>query len=108
MTVVFIGIGSLGFYGIVFFSFLESLCPIPSLAIGAIMAICSDLYSFASLGINSINPEVSIYFSIGIMVLLPWVYLVVAYETNFKRYKAYLNEKEARYELIRMEELPSK
>lgn len=102
VTFTLIGIGSLGFYSIVFFSFLESLCPIPSLIIGAIMTICADLYSFASLGIYSINPNVSIYFSFGIMVLLPWTYLVVAYETNFKRYKAYLNEKEAKYELIRM------
>lgn len=51
-----------------------------------------------------VDPSINVYYSMGGILILPWIYFTLFYETNFKRYKAYLNEREAKYELIKMEE----
>jgi hypothetical protein len=97
VIIIFIGIGSLGFYGLTFLSLLESLYPIPSLLISTILILGASCYSLASEGLVYIYYEINPYFSIASILILPWLYFILAYETNFKRYKSYLNEKDAKY-----------
>ncbi len=35
---------------------------------------------------------------------MPWLYYLLTFETSFKRYKYYVNEKERRFELLKVAE----
>ena len=98
MFLVFlIGVGSIGFYGLNFLSLIESLYPVPVLLIGTLVAAFASVYSALSLSINQMYPSINPYFSISIVLFFPLVYIVLCYETSFKRYKYYLNDKETKF-----------
>lgn len=67
--------------------------PVPSLLIGTLIALFASVYSIISLAVSQFFPKINAYFSISAVTILPWIYYVVTFETNFKRYKYYLNEK---------------
>ena len=76
---ILIGIGSIGFYGLVFMSMIESLYPLPSVLIGTILVVGASAYSFCCLGIFYINQSVNIYFCMAITLCLPWLYFLLSY-----------------------------
>lgn len=89
-----IGIGSVGFYGLIFLSLLESLYPLPPLIIGTIISVFASVYSVLINGLTLyINQSYFYYYLMAIVSFLPWVYLVITYKTRVKRYKYYLNDK---------------
>ena len=90
---IILGVGSIGFYGIVFLSLAESLFPVPVLLVSTIIIAFASLYSIAALSLNKIFPQINYYFNMSIVIFLPLVYILLAYETHLKRYKYYLNEK---------------
>jgi hypothetical protein len=45
----------------------------------------------------------NVFYFMSIGLFLPWIFIVVVYKTNLKRYKYYLNEKKAKYELLKVD-----
>lgn len=96
LTIVVLGVGNLGSFGLVFLSFTETLYPINSLVIGTIIAVSASFYSTLVQSLSNIY-FMNVFFFMAIGLFLPWVFITVVYKTNFKRYKYYLNEKKAKY-----------
>lgn len=97
-AVILIGIGTIGFFGLAYLSIIESMYPIPSLLIGTVIALFASVYSIISLAVSQLFPTyINPYFSIAAVTIMPWLYYVITFETNFKRYKYYLNEKESKF-----------
>lgn len=86
-------------------SFIETLYPINSLVIGTIIAVGASFYSTLVQSLSNIY-FLNVFYIMVIGLFLPWVFITIAYKTNFKRYKYYLNEKKAKYELLRVDETP--
>lgn len=78
------------------------------LLIGTIISLFASIYSIISLSVSQLFPAINGYYSIAGVTALPWIYYVVTYETNFKRYKYYLNEKDSKFELLKIEEVGEK
>lgn len=95
---IIIGIGSIGFYGLIYLSLLETLHPLPPLIIGTIISAFASVYSALIDGvIIFINESYYYYYIMTLTSVLPWLYLVLTYKTRVKRYKYYLNEKESKF-----------
>jgi len=103
LAMIVLGIGNLGSFGLVFLSFIETLYPINSLVIGTIIAVGASFYSTLVQSISNIY-FMNVFYFMAIGLFLPWIFITVVYKTNFKRYKYYLNEKKARYELLRVDD----
>lgn len=90
LTMIILGVGNLGSFGLVFLSFIETLYPINSLVIGTIIAVGASFYSALIQGLSNIY-FMNVFYFMTIGLFLPWIYILVVYKTNFKRYKYYLN-----------------
>lgn len=88
-----IGAGTLGYYGVIFLSLIETMHPIRSLMIGTLIAFSASLYSALINAMIDFVKGVNPYFLMGAATFLPFVYLAVVYKTKFKRYQYYLSEK---------------
>lgn len=49
---IFIGIGSIGYYGLMFMSIIETFYPLSSLLIGNLISVGASLYSALASGLN--------------------------------------------------------
>lgn len=105
VTLVVLGIGNLGGFGVIFLSFIETLYPINSLVIGTIIAVGASFYSTLIQTLSNVY-FLNVFYIMAIGLFLPWIFITVVYKTNFKRYKYYLNEKKAKYELLKVDETP--
>lgn len=74
-------------------SLIESIYPVPALMVGTLIALFASVYSAISLAVTQLFSFINPYFSIVLVTILPFVYYALTFETNFKRYKFYLNEK---------------
>lgn len=90
LTMIVLGVGNLGSFGLVFLSFIETLYPINSLVIGTIIAVGASFYSTLIQSLSDIY-FMNVFYFMAIGLALPWIYITVVYKTNFKRYKYYLN-----------------
>jgi hypothetical protein len=90
LVVILLGIGNLGFFGLVFLSFIETLYPINSLIIGTIIAVAASFYSTLITALSDLY-FINVFYVMGLSLILPWVFVVIVYQTNLKRYKYYLN-----------------
>lgn len=88
-----IGAGTLGYYGVIFLSLIETMHPIPSLMIGTLIAFSASLYSALINAMVNFIKNVDPFFLMGAATFLPFVYLAIIYRTKFKRYHYYLSEK---------------
>jgi len=86
---IFIGIGSLGFYGLMFMSLIETFYPLSSLLIGNIIVVGASLYSALAFALDQYT-DFNSFFILTAVGFLPFLYICFTYETNFKRYKYYL------------------
>lgn len=69
----------------------------PSILVGTIVAAFASVYSSIALSVSMMFPVINPYFSIVIVMSTPLLYIIVCFETNFKRYRYYLNEKETKF-----------
>lgn len=101
---ILISIGTIGFFGLAYLSIIESMYPVPVLLVGTIIVLFASLYSIISLAVSQLFPIINSYYSLALVSFLPLVYYITTFETNFKRYKYYLNEKESKFELLKIED----
>lgn len=81
---------------------IESIYPVPALLVGTLISVGASIYSILSLSVSQVFPSINAYFSISAVTILPWIYYVTTFKTNFKRYKYYLNEKKSKFELLKV------
>jgi hypothetical protein len=103
---VIIGIGSIGYYGLMFLSLIETFYPLSSLIIGNLMVVGASIYSALAAAMG-MYLDINIYYSLAAVTLLPFLYLAVTYTTDFKRYRYYLDEKTNKYTLLKIDDYKS-
>lgn len=103
---IIIGIGSIGYYGLMLLSLIESFYPLSSLLIGNLICVGASLYSALTTAIGEFL-EINVFYVMAAVTFLPFLYLCVTYETNFKRYRYYLDEKNIKYTLLKVDDYKS-
>jgi hypothetical protein len=103
---IIIGIGSIGYYGLMLLSLIETFYPLSSLIIGSLIVVGASLYSALSTAMG-MYLGINVYYSLAAVTLLPFVYLAVTYSTDFKRYRYYLDEKSSKYTLLKIDDYKS-
>jgi hypothetical protein len=87
---IIMGIGSIGCYGLMLLSLIESFYPLSSLLIGNLICVGASLYSALSTAMGEFL-GINVFYVMAAVTFLPFIYLCVTYKTNFKRYKYYLD-----------------
>jgi hypothetical protein len=103
---IIIGIGSIGYYGLMFLSLIETFYPLSSLLIGTLIVVGASLYSALATAIG-MYMGFNIYFTLAAVTLLPFIYITTTYNTDFKRYRYYLDEKTSKYTLLKIDDYKS-
>ena len=106
ILMVLIGVGSIGYYGLVFLSLTESYYPLSSLLIGTLICVGASLYSALATALGSL-PFFNPFFVLAAVAFLPWVYLLITFRTDFKRYRYYMDEKLAKFTLLKVDDAKS-
>jgi len=102
---IFIGIGSIGYYGVMFLSLVETYHPINSLIIGSIITAGASLYGGIANSLGEFT-GFNIYYILAAITFLPFIYVCLTFKTNFKRYVYYPIDKN-RFDLISLEDFKS-
>jgi hypothetical protein len=103
---MFIGIGSIGYYGLTYMSIIETFYPLSSLLIGNLLIVGASFYSALSSALSFVT-EFNAFFLQAVVGLLPFLYVAITYRTNFKRYKCYMDEQKYEYVLLKIEDTKS-
>jgi len=73
-----IGVGSIGYYGLMLLSLMESFYPLSSLLIGNLICVGASLYSALSTAMGEFL-EINVFFIMAAVTFLPFIYLCVTY-----------------------------
>jgi hypothetical protein len=103
---IIIGIGSIGYYGLMFLSLIETFYPLSSLLIGNLIVVGASIYSALTTAIG-MYMNINIYYVMAAVTLLPFCYLSITYKTDFKRYRYYYDEKGEKYTLLKIDDYKS-
>lgn len=75
---ILIGIGSIGYYGLMMMSIIETFYPLSSLLIGNLLSVGASLYSALASGLNMFT-DYNTYFILAAIGFLPFIYVAVTY-----------------------------
>ena len=78
LLVIFIGIGSIGFYGLMFMSLIETFYPLSSLLIGNIIVVGASLYSALAFAIDQYT-DFNSFYVLTAVGFLPFIYVCLIY-----------------------------
>jgi hypothetical protein len=103
---IIIGIGSIGYYGLMFLSLIETFYPLSSLLIGNLIVVGASIYSALATAMG-LYSNFSIYYILTAVTLLPFGYISITYRTDFKRYRYYFDDKNSKYTLLKIDDYRS-
>lgn len=87
---IIIGIGSIGYYGLMFLSLIETFYPLSCLLITTLMVVGASIYSALTTAMG-LYFAINIYYIMAGVTLLPFLYVSITYQTDFKRYRYYFD-----------------